>query len=64
MRDLLQQRPPAIAVSENNVCLSVIIVGAGPVGLLTAINLVRANVHVLVLERGTGIDQSPCATFY
>ncbi|KAN0108799.1 FAD/NAD(P)-binding domain containing protein, partial [Hyaloscypha variabilis] len=42
----------------------VIIVGAGPVGLLTAINLSRAGILVGVLERGPGIDQSPRATSY
>ena len=41
-----------------------IIVGAGPVGLTTAINLARLDVQVLVLERGQGIDQSPRATSY
>ncbi|KAF4547821.1 FAD-binding domain-containing protein 64 [Elsinoe fawcettii] len=43
---------------------AVIIVGAGPVGLLTALNLARLSVSVLVLERGPGIDQSPRATSY
>ncbi|KAF2221191.1 FAD binding domain-containing protein [Elsinoe ampelina] len=43
---------------------SVIIVGAGPVGLLTALNLARLAVPVLILERGPGIDQSPRATSY
>ncbi|CAK7222039.1 hypothetical protein SBRCBS47491_004732 [Sporothrix bragantina] len=43
---------------------SVIVVGAGAVGLMTAINLARANVQVLVVERGAGIDQSPRATSY
>jgi 2-polyprenyl-6-methoxyphenol hydroxylase-like FAD-dependent oxidoreductase len=41
-----------------------IIVGAGPVGLTTAINLARLGIQVLVLERGQGIDQSPRATSY
>lgn len=43
---------------------SVIIVGAGPVGLLTAINLSRLGIKTLILERGSGIDQSPRATSY
>ena len=42
----------------------VIVVGAGPVGLLTAINLASRGVKVAVLERGNGIDQSPRATSY
>jgi 2-polyprenyl-6-methoxyphenol hydroxylase-like FAD-dependent oxidoreductase len=42
----------------------VIIVGAGPVGLTTAINLARLGVSTLILERGDGIDQSPRATSY
>ena len=42
----------------------VIVVGAGPVGLLTAINLANRSVKVGVLERGDGIDQSPRATSY
>ncbi|CAK7217512.1 hypothetical protein SCUCBS95973_003180 [Sporothrix curviconia] len=43
---------------------SVIVVGAGAVGLATALNLARANVQVLIVERGKGIDQSPRATSY
>ncbi|KAH7155941.1 putative monooxygenase, partial [Dactylonectria macrodidyma] len=42
----------------------VIVIGAGPVGLLTSMNLARLGVQVLVLERGQGIDQSPRATSY
>ncbi|PMD25553.1 FAD/NAD(P)-binding domain-containing protein [Hyaloscypha hepaticicola] len=42
----------------------VIVVGAGPVGLLTAINLASRGVKAAVLERGHGIDQSPRATSY
>lgn len=42
----------------------VIIVGAGPVGLTVAINLARKGVKTLILERGTGVDQSPRATSY
>jgi 2-polyprenyl-6-methoxyphenol hydroxylase-like FAD-dependent oxidoreductase len=43
---------------------NVIVVGAGPVGLLTAINLASRGVKLAVLERGNGIDQSPRATSY
>lgn len=50
----------SVAQSHYNV----IIVGAGAVGLMTAINLARANVQVLIVERGQGIDQSPRATSY
>ncbi len=42
----------------------VIIVGGGPVGFTTAINIARSGVRVLVLERGEHIDQSPRATSY
>lgn len=42
----------------------VIVVGAGPVGLLTAINLASRGIKLAVLERGNGIDQSPRATSY
>ena len=42
----------------------ILIVGAGPVGLTTAINIARLGVSVAVVERGGGIDQSPRATSY
>ncbi|KAF9774054.1 hypothetical protein IL306_008018 [Fusarium sp. DS 682] len=42
----------------------VIIVGAGPVGLITAVNLAKLNVPVLVLERNHQVDQSPRAAVY
>ncbi|PSK55429.1 ubiquinone biosynthesis monooxygenase COQ6 [Elsinoe australis] len=42
----------------------IIIIGAGPVGLITALNIARLQVPVLILERGPGIDQSPRATSY
>lgn len=42
----------------------VVVVGAGPVGLLTAINVAKAGVKVLVLEQGDGIDQSLPVTSY
>lgn len=42
----------------------IIIVGAGPVGLTTAINVAKLGVKLLLVERGDGIDQSPRATSY
>lgn len=50
--------------SPNQTHYPVIIVGAGPVGLMTAINLARLGVKVCVIERGPGMDQSPRATSY
>ncbi|KAK5946878.1 hypothetical protein PMZ80_001022 [Knufia obscura] len=37
----------------------VVIVGAGPVGLLLALLLARKNVHSIVIEKGDGVDTSP-----
>lgn len=42
----------------------VIVVGAGPVGLIIAINLARLKVPVLILERNHQVDQSPRAASY
>lgn len=50
--------------SIESIHFDIIIIGAGPVGLLTAINVAKAGVKVLVLEQGEGIDQSPRATSY
>ena len=44
-------------VSLEDGHFDVIVVGAGPVGLLTAINLASRGVKLAVLERGNGIDQ-------
>ncbi|GAA2248562.1 FAD-dependent monooxygenase [Herbiconiux moechotypicola] len=43
---------------------SVLVVGAGPVGLLTALALGRADVAVTVLERGKSLNDSPRAAVY
>ena len=43
---------------------SVIVVGAGPVGLLTALGLARAGVDVTILERGPDVVDSPRAAVY
>jgi 3-(3-hydroxy-phenyl)propionate hydroxylase/6-hydroxy-3-succinoylpyridine 3-monooxygenase len=48
-------------VSEDT---DVVVVGAGPVGLLTALGLARAGVSVRVLEAGPGIEDSPRAIVY
>ncbi len=42
----------------------VIIVGAGPVGLLTALGLARAGIPVRVLEAESRINDSPRAAGY
>lgn len=41
----------------------VMIVGAGPVGLTTAINLARLGVSALILECGKGVDQSRATSY-
>lgn len=42
----------------------VVVVGAGPVGLITALGLARAGVEVTVLERGPTVVSSPRAAVY
>ncbi len=42
----------------------VLVVGAGPVGFLTALGLARAGVEVCVLEAEGGINDSPRASMY
>lgn len=42
----------------------IVVVGAGPVGLFTALLLAQASVKVIVYEKGSGIDQSPRAVVY
>ena len=42
----------------------VIVVGAGPVGFLTALGLARAGIEVCVLEAESGINDSPRASMY
>ena len=44
--------------------MSVLIAGAGPVGLITALGLARAGVEVAVLEAEAGIVDSPRAMVY
>src|SRR5580698_7086579 len=43
---------------------SVVVVGAGPVGFLTALGLARAGVSVTVVEAEPGINDSPRASVY
>lgn len=42
----------------------VIVVGAGPVGFLTALGLARRGIHVTLLEAEAGINNSPRAAIY
>ena len=42
----------------------VIVVGAGPIGLVTALGLARRGVDVTVLERAPGLSRSPRAMVY
>ena len=42
----------------------VIVVGAGPVGLLTALALAQGGATVIVLEKEPGIVESPRAAVY
>lgn len=42
----------------------VVIVGAGPVGFLTALGLARKGIQVTLLEAGDGIKESPRAAVY
>ena len=43
---------------------SVVVVGAGPVGLITALGLAQAGVQVTVLEREPAVNPSPRAMVY
>ena len=44
--------------------IDVVVVGAGPVGLLTALGLAQAGVSVTVIEAEPGINDSPRAAVY
>lgn len=43
---------------------SIIIVGAGPSGLLLALPLARKGIEVTVLEKGHELDRQPGASYY
>lgn len=51
---------------ENGMLMSqkVIIVGAGPAGLLLALMLAQKGISVTVVEKGDEIDRNPRASFY
>jgi 2-polyprenyl-6-methoxyphenol hydroxylase-like FAD-dependent oxidoreductase len=44
--------------------LQIIIVGAGPAGLVLALLLAKANIKIEILEAASALDQSPRATHY
>jgi 3-(3-hydroxy-phenyl)propionate hydroxylase/6-hydroxy-3-succinoylpyridine 3-monooxygenase len=46
---------------ETNMQRKVIVVGAGPVGLITALGLARRGIDVTVLERGNALSTAPRA---
>lgn len=48
----------------DDIDADVIVVGAGPVGLATALGLSRAGVSTIVLERGADLNRSPRAMAY
>lgn len=53
-----------LALAELMSCQEIIIVGAGPSGLLLALNLARAGIKLRVLEAATEPDQQPRAMLY
>ncbi|KAF2226884.1 hypothetical protein BDZ85DRAFT_230643 [Elsinoe ampelina] len=60
-----QQQSPVPSPDQIKVeHAQVIIVGAGPVGLFSALKMVQAGIDVIILEAEKGIIQSPRATTY
>ncbi|PKX91318.1 FAD/NAD(P)-binding domain-containing protein [Aspergillus novofumigatus IBT 16806] len=56
---------PEVRVShQTGKANKVVVIGAGPVGLLTALLLAQAGIGVDVLEKGTTLDESPRAAGY
>jgi 2-polyprenyl-6-methoxyphenol hydroxylase-like FAD-dependent oxidoreductase len=53
--------PTAAAMSDPQ---RVLVVGAGPVGALTALGLARAGVPVTLFERSPAVVRSPRAAVY
>lgn len=56
--------PTAEGTEEDMTEQTVLIAGAGPVGILNALGLARAGISVTVLERGSEVVQSPRAMVY
>lgn len=57
-----QLRPAGIRI--RTMPISVLIVGAGPVGLITALRLAQADIQVICLEAEVSIVRSPRAMVY
>src|SRR2546430_8368509 len=55
---------PTLHLLSNTSNLEVVIVGAGPSGLLLGLRLGRENIDVTILDLSLELDTKPCATHY
>ncbi|KAF5243295.1 hypothetical protein FANTH_8244 [Fusarium anthophilum] len=62
--ELLQSEPVVTDRLKAKISTTVAIVGAGPVGLFTALLLAQAGIKVTVFETGSRLNQSPRAVAY
>lgn len=58
------QRHPAGVNTADSSTAQVIVVGAGPSGLILGLMLARNGIHVELLDAGTGPDKQPRAAHY